>query len=94
MKKKKIPVFNSENAENDFWEKTDSTDYIDWGESRKVNFPNLKPSVKAISIRLTESMINDLKILSNKNDIPYQSLMKIFLQEKIQEAKFKNLIGK
>jgi len=94
MKKKKIPVFNSEKAENDFWEKTDSTGYIDWGESRKVNFPNLKPSVKAISIRLTESMINDLKILSNKNDIPYQSLMKIFLQEKIQEAKFKNLIGK
>ncbi len=60
-------------------------DYIDWSKANKVKFPNLKPSVRSISIRLPESLINDLKILANKKDVPYQSLMKIFLTEKVEE---------
>jgi predicted DNA binding CopG/RHH family protein len=86
MKKlKPIPKFKNEDEERDFWATHDSTDYLDWSKARKVQFPNLKPSLRSISIRLPESLINDLKILANKKDIPYQSLMKIFLSEKVQE---------
>lgn len=86
MKKlKSIPTFKSENEERKFWATHDSTDYIDWSKAKKVKFPNLKPSVRSISIRLPESLINDLKILANKKDVPYQSLMKIFLTEKVEE---------
>ena len=86
MKKlKKIPKFKNESEERKFWNKNDSADYIDWAKAKKVSLPNLKPSVKSISLRLPESMVNELKILANKKDVPYQSLMKIYLSERIRE---------
>lgn len=87
MKKelKKIPKFKSEDEERKFWSKHDSTDYIDWDQAEQMDFPNLKPSVKSISIRLPESLLNDLKMLANKKDVPYQSLMKMYLAAKVSE---------
>jgi predicted DNA binding CopG/RHH family protein len=86
MKKiKAIPHFTTEDEEREFWANHDSTDFVDWSKARKSRLPNLKPSVKSISIRLPESLLNDLKIQANKRDIPYQSLMKIFLSEKVKE---------
>lgn len=84
-KRKSVPRFKSEEEERAFWSKHDSTDYVDWSKARKAKFPNLKPSIRSISLRLPESMINDLKILANKRDVPYQSLLKILLAEKIKE---------
>lgn len=86
MKKinKKIPKFKNENEEREFWSRHDSTDYIDWDKARKVVLPNLKPSVKTISIRLPEIMLEELKLLANKRDVPYQSLLKMFLAERIE----------
>ena len=83
--KKRIPRFNSEDEEREFWANNDSTDYIDWSKSKTILLPKLKPSTKKISIRLPESMIAELKVLANKRDIPYQSLMKIYLSEKISQ---------
>jgi predicted DNA binding CopG/RHH family protein len=86
MKKlKEIPKFRTEAEESAFWAKHDSADYIDWGKAKRAKFPNLKPSSRSISLRLPESMIHDLKILANKRDVPYQSLLKILLAEKIKE---------
>lgn len=87
MKKKfkEIPHFKSEKEERAFWEENDSTEYIDWEKGKKVSFPALKPSLKSISIRLPESMIEQLKILANKKDVPYQSLVKVYLSEKVRE---------
>ncbi len=81
---KKIPSFTSEDEERQFWSKSESTEYIDWIQSKKTILPNLKPSMKKISLRLPEIMIDELKLLANKRDIPYQSLLKIFLAEKIK----------
>jgi predicted DNA binding CopG/RHH family protein len=83
--KKKIPKFESEDQEREFWSNQDSTDYLDWGKAKRLSFPNLKPSTKTISIRLPESMLEDLKILANRRDVPYQSLLKVFLAERIKE---------
>lgn len=84
MKKlKKIPKFKNEDEERKFWSKSDSTDYIDWENSKKGTFPNLKPSTKTISLRLPESMLDELKLIANKRDVPYQSLIKIMLKERI-----------
>ena len=86
--KKTIPEFESEAAEQAFWASHDSADYLDWGAARRARFPNLKPSLRTISLRLPASMIDDLKMLANKRDVPYQSLLKIFLAERIaQETK-------
>ncbi|HWA07429.1 MAG TPA: BrnA antitoxin family protein [Ignavibacteria bacterium] len=86
MKKlKKIPKFRSEAEERNFWRKNDTSDFIDWKKAEKMSFPNLKPSVRSISLRLPLAMLNDLKVIANKKDIPYQSLMKIFISEKIKE---------
>ncbi len=82
---KRIPTFKSEDAEREFWATHDSTDYIDWGKADRVTFSNLKPSVKKISLRLPESMLEELKLLANKKDVPYQSLLKIFLAERIEK---------
>lgn len=82
---KKIPKFKSEEEEFEFWSTHDSTEYIDYSKGKKIVFSNLKPSVKTISVRLPESLIAYLKILANKRDIPYQSLMKIFLIERIEK---------
>ena len=83
--KKKIPKFESEDQERDYWSNRDSVDYIDWGKAKRLSFPNLKLSTRTISIRLPESMLDDLKMLANKKDVPYQSLLKVFLAERIKE---------
>ena len=81
--KKKIPKFNSETDERLFWQQHDSSEYLDWSDAEEVVLPKLKPSTRSISIRLPESMIEELKLLANKRDVPYQSLLKIFISERI-----------
>ncbi|MFH1050815.1 MAG: BrnA antitoxin family protein [bacterium] len=86
MKKlKKILKFKSEADESEFWSKNDSSEYVDWGKAKKIVMPALKPTTRSISIRLPEIMLNSLKSIANKMDIPYQSLIKMFLQEKISK---------
>jgi predicted DNA binding CopG/RHH family protein len=80
----KPPVFKSIEQERKFWGKHDSTRYVDWSKAKSVTFPNLKPTLKSISIRLPKSMLDDLKMLANKRDIAYQSLMKIYLSKMIE----------
>ncbi|MFV1950422.1 MAG: BrnA antitoxin family protein, partial [Nitrospinota bacterium] len=82
--KKRIPKFKNEDEERDFWASHDSTEYVNWKEGKKVILYNLKPSIKTISLRLPESMFEELKLLANKRDVPYQSLLKIFLAERIE----------
>ena len=84
--KKRLPKFKSEAGERRFWSTHDSTDYLDWSKAKRVLFPNLKPSVKTISIRLPESLLDALKTLANERDVPYQSLVKIILAERVEEA--------
>ena len=83
--KKNPPNFSTEDEERKFWSESESTEYIDWSQAKKAVLPNLKPSTKKISIRLPEIMIDELKVLANKRDIPYQSLLKIYLSEKINQ---------
>ena len=86
MKKlRKLPKFRDEKEELAFWATHDSTDYVDYSKAKRVLLPNLKPSTRTISIRLPESLIEHLKVLANKRDIPYQSLLKMFLAEKVEE---------
>lgn len=85
MPEKKIPVFKNEGEERKYWAAHDSTDHIDWSKARKVTLPNLKPSLKTISLRLPEIMIEELKLLANRRDVPYQSLMKMFIAERIEQ---------
>jgi predicted DNA binding CopG/RHH family protein len=83
---KKIPKFKNEDEERSFWAKNDSSNYMDWSKAQKnPALPNLKPSTKAISLRLPLTMLDQLKSLSNKKDVPYQSYIKIILDEKIRE---------
>lgn len=82
---KRLPKFRNEDAEREFWATHDSTDYIDWDKAEEVIFPNLKPTTKAISLRLPEYLLARIKQLANSKDVPYQSLMKIFLAEKVRE---------
>ncbi len=85
-KRKPIPQFNSEDEELEFWATHDSSEYLDWNKAEKnPTFSHLKPSTRTISIRLPESLIAALKTLANKRDVPYQSLVKMFLAEKIRE---------
>lgn len=81
--KKEIPDFRNEQEERDFWADHDSTEHIDWEKGEIGRFPKLKPTTKSISIRLPESLIEDLKILANKRDVPYQSLLKVYLAERV-----------
>jgi predicted DNA binding CopG/RHH family protein len=83
--KKKIPKLENEDQEREFWATHDSTEYVDWDKAKRMRFPSLKPSTRTISIRLPESMLDDLKMLANKRDVPYQSLLKIYLAERIKE---------
>lgn len=87
MSKKKIPKFKTEAQERAFWQEHDSTDYIDWSQAVDACFPNLTPSRVTISIRLPEMLLNDIKILANKRDVPYQSLIKILLAERMVSEK-------
>ena len=86
-KKKPVPEFRSEDEERKFWARHDSTEYIDWRTAARCKFPNLKPTLRTISLRLPVSMIEDLKVLANKRDVPYQSLLKVFLAERIQKER-------
>jgi predicted DNA binding CopG/RHH family protein len=83
--KKVVPEFGGEEEEREFWARADSADYVDWRRARRVVFPNLKPTQRTISLRLPAMMLAELKLLANKRDVPYQSLMKIFLAERIQK---------
>ncbi len=80
--KKATPEFKTEVEEQQFWSTQDSTDYVDWEKAEITIFPNLKPTIKTISLRLPEPMLNRLKQLANERDVPYQSLLKIFLKER------------
>ena len=82
--KKPIPVFKTEAEERRFWQTRDSSDYVDWSEAERVRMPKLRPTTRSISIRLPEAMVEELKLLANKRDVPYQSLLKVFLAERIE----------
>ena len=85
--KKTIPEFNSEAEERAWWESHDSTEYVDWTRAEKVVLPNLKPSTKTISLRLPESLLERIKVEANKRDMPYQSLIKVWLAREVDENK-------
>ena len=82
---KQIPNFASEDEERDFWANHDSTEFVDWSNARRLTLRNLKPSTKTISIRLPESLLDELKLLANRRDVPYQSLLKVFLAERVDK---------
>jgi len=84
---KKIPRFKDEDAEREFWSTADSTEYVDWSKARAMVLPKFRPTLRTISLRLPESMIAELKLLANQRDVPYQSLLKVFLAEKIKEER-------
>lgn len=83
-RRKQLPQFESEEQESKFWAGHDSADFVDWAAAQRRAFPNLRPTLRTISLRLPESMIGHLKVLANKRDIPYQSLLKQFLAERLQ----------
>ena len=80
---KSRPTFRSEDAEREFWATADTSDYFDWSTAARVAFPNLKPSTATISLRLPQGLLDELKVLANQRDVPYQSLLKVFLAERI-----------
>jgi predicted DNA binding CopG/RHH family protein len=84
---KPAPEFQSEDEEREFWATHDSTEFIDWRSARHRTFPNLKPTLRTISLRLPVCMIEDLKVLANKRDVPYQSLLKVFLAERLEKER-------
>ena len=85
MKKlKPIPKFKNEDQERDFWSKHSSVDYLDWSKAEKVVFPNLKMTTESISLRLPISLLLSIKRLANAKDVPYQSLMKVFLSDRVK----------
>lgn len=77
------PKFNSEAQERAFWESNDSSEYVDWSKAKKVVLPNLKPTTKTISLRLPQHLLDSIKAAANSRDVPYQSLIKVWLQEKL-----------
>jgi predicted DNA binding CopG/RHH family protein len=81
--KDQLPAFASEEEERDFWTAHDSTDYVDWSRAERVILPNLKPSTRTISLRLPEHMLDEIRMLANKRDVPYQSLLKTFLADRL-----------
>ena len=80
---KAIPEFANEAEERAFWEANDSTDYLDWTQAQKVVLPNLKPTTRTISLRLPQHLLDSIKAAANSRDVPYQSLIKVWLQEKL-----------
>ena len=81
--KKAIPSFSTEDDERQFWAGHDTVDYFDWSKAVRATFPELRPSTATISLRLPSSMLDELKALANGRDVPYQSLLKVFLAERI-----------
>ena len=84
---KKFPKFASEEEERRFWAKHDITDYFDSSKPTKASFPNLKQSSRTISIRLPESLLANIRVIANQADVPYQSMMKMLLTEKVSEVR-------
>lgn len=82
---KKLPKFKNENEERNFWLSHDSSDYVNYTNLEKGNFPNLKPTTKTISLRIPEYLLDQIRHLANKQDIPYQSLIKVLLTQKVRE---------
>ncbi len=82
---KTIPKFRSEAEERRFWARHDSTEYLDWSKARPAQMTNLRPTLKSISLRLPAALIAELKVLANRRDVPYQSLLKTFLAERVRE---------
>jgi predicted DNA binding CopG/RHH family protein len=86
MKKlKPIPKFKSTQEWSDFWMTHDTTEYVDWSKAKRAIFPNLKPTCRSISLRLPVSMLDRLRVLANKRDVPYQSLLKTFLADRLKQ---------
>ncbi len=83
----KIPKFASEDQERKFWAKRDSSAYVDYAKAVRSSFPNLKPTSRSISIRLPQSLLDSIKVMANRADVPYQSMMKILLDEKVAEIR-------
>jgi predicted DNA binding CopG/RHH family protein len=84
---KEIPKFKSEDEERKFWETADSTKYLDWTQGKRKKLVRLKPTLRTISLRLPVAMIEDLKLLANQRDVPYQSLLKVFLAERLSKER-------
>ena len=85
--RKAVPRFSSEAEERTFWETHDTSPFVDWGQARVAVFPNLKPSTETISLRLPAALLAELKALANKRDVPYQSLLKVFLAERVDRER-------
>jgi predicted DNA binding CopG/RHH family protein len=81
--KQAIPKFKTEAQERAYWESHDSTDRVDWSKAQKVKLPNLRPTTKTISLRLPQHLLDSIKVAANARDVPYQSLIKVWLQEKL-----------
>ena len=84
-RRRAIPSFRSEKEEREFWETHDTADYVEWTNARSVAFPNLKLSTETISLRLPAGLLAELKMLANRQDVPYQSLLKLYLAERVQQ---------
>ncbi len=84
--KRTVPKFKNEDAERKFWARHDSTDFIDWRKGKRVTLPDLKPSSQTISLRLPKPMLDRLKVLANKRDVPYQSLLKVFVADRLEQG--------
>jgi predicted DNA binding CopG/RHH family protein len=82
---KEVPKFENEDEEREFWKSENSTDFVDWENAESVVLPKLKPSTTTISLRMSDSMLNQIRLVANKRDVPYQSLIKIFLKERLDE---------
>ena len=95
--KKPIPEFKNEADEFEFWSAkgagSDSTPFVDWSKAKRTKLPSLKPTLRTISVRLPMAMIEDLKILANKRDVPYQSLLKVFLAERLEKERRLQKVG-
>lgn len=91
--KKAIPAFSSESKERAHWIEHDTADYVDWSKARTAVFPNLKPSTETISLRLPATLLADLKMLANQRDVPYQSLLKVFLAERVAKEVTPKKVG-
>ena len=91
QQRKPIPQFENEAQEQELWSSNDSTDYVDWSQAQRVTFGRLKPSTQTISIRLPVALLEALKLLANKRDVPYQSLVKMFLAERVAQEQRSHL---
>jgi predicted DNA binding CopG/RHH family protein len=89
-KLKTVATFSSEAEERRFWETHDTTEYVDWSRARVASFPDLRPSTETISLRVPAGLLAELKVLANQRDVPYQSLMKVFLAERVARERTLN----